>query len=340
MIISVSRFLIALSIALILGSTVPALAQSVDSAISFSADQMDMDNDLGIIIARGNVEVVHEDRTLIADVISYNQKLDVLTATGNVTMLEPSGDVMFAARMELDGDFKNGIVHDIRMILNDRSRLAANGGRRIDGDLDLRKAVYSPCNLCADDPTRPPLWQIRAIKVFHDSSRKVVEYTDAWLEVAGIPVLYTPFLTHPDPTVKRESGLLTPIFGSSTDLGTTFKTPYFWNISPYADATLTPAVYSEQGVGLEVEYRERYIDGEIELAGSIANDDELGARGHIDSFGRFNIDKTWRWGIDVERASDDTYQRRYGIASQRTLTSNLFAEGFRKDNYIRAERGQ
>ena len=231
MIISVARFLMALSIALFLSNTVPALAQSVEAPISFSSDQMDMDNDLGIITARGNVEVVHEDRTLIADVISYNQKLDVLTATGNVTMLEPSGDVMFAARMELDGDFKNGIVNDIRMILSDRSRLAANGGRRIDGDLDLRKAVYSPCNLCADDPTRPPLWQIKAIRVFHDSSRKVVEYTDAWLEIAGVPVLYTPFLTHPDPTVKRESGLLTPIFGSSSDLGTTFKTPYFWNIS-------------------------------------------------------------------------------------------------------------
>jgi LPS-assembly protein len=315
----------------------PVQAQEIDLPISFTADQMDMDQDLGLITARGNVEVVHDKRTLIADVITYNQKLDILSATGNVTLLEPSGDVMFAEFMELDGDFKNGIVSDIRMILSDRSRVAANGGRRIDGDLDLRKAVYSPCNLCADDPTRPPLWQIKAIKVFHDTSRKVVEYSDAWLEIAGVPVFYTPFLTHPDPTVKRESGFLTPTFGSSTDLGATLKTPYFWNISEQSDATFTPAVYSDQGAGLEVEYRERLVDGEMDIIGSVANDDELGFRGHIDSTARFNVDRTWRWGLDVERASDDTYQRRYGIASGQTLTSNLFVEGFRKSNYFRAD---
>lgn len=304
---------------------------------SFVADEMDVDRNLGIITARGHVEANHGSRTLMADTISFNQRTDVLTATGNVTLLEPAGDVMFSEYMEMDGDFKNGIVEDIRLILSDSSRVAANGGARRDGDLDLRKVVYSPCNLCEDDPNRPPLWQIKAVKVLHDKSRRVVEYTDAWLEIMGVPVFYTPFLTHPDPTVQRESGFLTPTFGFSSALGSTLKTPYFWNISEHSDATLTPAVYSDQGAGLEAEYRKYFTNGEIELAGSIVEDDQIGTRGHIDSFGRFNIDPTWRWGIDLERASDDTYQRRYKLQSKRTLTSGVYAEGFRKNNYFRAE---
>ncbi len=314
-----------------------AFAAEQELPVNFKADEMDVDRELGIVTARGNVEVTHNERTLLANTISYNQRNDILTASGNVSLLEPSGDVLFAEHMEMSGDFKNGIVSNIRMILSDNSRVAANGARRIDGDLDLRKGVYSPCNLCKDDPSRPPLWQIKAVKIFHDESRRVVEYSDAWLEVAGFPVAYTPYLSHPDPTVKRESGFLTPSFGTSTDLGVTLKTPYFWNVSPQTDATVTPALYGDQGYALAAEVRHMPIDGELEIGGSVADDDTKGARGHIDSMGRFNIDQSWRWGFDANVASDDTYLRRYGFQSNQTLTSNLYTEGFRQRNYVRAE---
>lgn len=307
-----------------------------DIPVNFSADQMDVDRDLGIVTARGNVEVIYNDRTLSADTISYNQRADVLTASGNIILLEPTGDVSFAEHMEISGDFKNGIVKDIRIILSDRSRIAANGARRINGDLDFRKAVYSPCNLCAEDPSKPPLWQLKAVKVFHDKSTQTIEYTDAWLEVAGYPVLYTPYLSHPDPTVKRKSGFLVPSFGGSTTLGSTVTTPYFWNISPQNDATITPAIYGDKGPGISAEYRHLFRDGEFEMIASLADDDNT-VEGHIDGFGRFDIDETWRWGFDARAASEDTYLRRYGFRSDQTLTNDLYLEGFRQRNYFRSE---
>ncbi len=324
----------------IASTTVPVStihAQETDIPVSFTADEMDVDRALGIITARGNVEVRHEGRTLIADTVSYNQNLDVVTASGNVILNEPNGDVLFTDYMELDSDLKNGVVSNIRIILSDGSRVAANSAERLNEDMRMSKAVYSPCNLCENDPEKPPLWQVKAITVFHDSSRRVVEYSDAWLEVAGVPVFYTPFLTHPDPTVKRESGFLPPTVGNSTSLGAMLKTPYYWNISEHADTTITPAMYSDQGPGLETEYRQRLRNGEFEIENSIVNDDDVGTRAHIDAFARFNIDETWRWGADVDRTTDDTYQRRYGFGNERTLTSNLYAEGFRKQNYIRSE---
>ncbi len=326
---------IALVMTLCIGISQAGAAEA-ESPVNFSADQMDVDRNLGIVTARGNVEVIYNDRTLSADTISYNQKADVLTASGNIILLEPSGDVSFAEHMEISGDFKNGIVEDIRIILSDRSRIAANGARRINGDLDFRKAVYSPCNLCAEDPTKPPLWQLKAVKVFHDKSTQTIEYTDAWLEVGGYPVFYTPYLSHPDPTVKRKSGFLVPSFGGSTALGSTLKVPYFWNISPQNDATVTPAVYGDKGLGISAEYRHLLRDGEFEMITSLADDDST-IEGHIDGFGRFDIDETWRWGFDARAASEDTYLRRYGFRNDQTLTNDLYAEGFRQRNYFRTE---
>jgi LPS-assembly protein len=274
---------------------------------------------------------------MIADTISYNQKTDVLTATGNITMLEPDGNVIFAEYLEMTGDFKNGVIANIRMILSDNSRIAANGARRINGDLDLRKAVYSPCKACEDHPERALLWQIKAVKIYHDSTRKSIEYTDAWLEVAGVPIFYTPYLTHPDPTVKRETGFLAPSFGNNSELGFFLQTPYFLNISEQTDMTITPAVYGNQGIGLTTEFRHNFMNGELQAEASLVDEDTGEFNGHIDSFGRFNIDQTWRWGFDANYTTEDTYLRRYDISSPQTLTSNIYSEGFRGRNYIRAD---
>ena len=321
--------------------SVPAFAQSSDTPeipIEFSSDQLDVDRELRIVTARGNVEVNYQERTLMADTISYDQNADVMTATGNITLLEPSGDVIFAQHMEISGDLKNGIIRDISVILSDSSRIAASGGRRSNGDLEFRNAVYSPCNLCPDDPTRPPLWQLKSVKVFHDKSRRVVEYSDTWLEVAGIPVAYTPFLSHPDPSVRRDSGILAPSFGSSTSLGFTTKVPYFYVIDEHSDATITPVYYAESGPALEAEYRKRFFKGELDVDGSIVEDDVEDVRGHFKSSALFNIDDTWRWGGETTLVSDDTYLRRYSFpVTDDTLTSTMYAEGFRQRNYARIE---
>ncbi|MCP5368117.1 MAG: LPS-assembly protein LptD [Hyphomicrobiales bacterium] len=316
-----------------------AAAQQFDPSmpLNFTADEVRHDRVLGVVTASGSVQVVQGERILNADTISYNQRRDYLSASGNISLLEPSGEVIFADFMEITGDLKDGTIANIRMILADGARLAANGGRRTDGNkTTFSKAVYSPCNLCADGKNRAPLWQVKAVKVTHDQERQTVEYRDAWLEVAGVPVAYTPYLSHPDPTVKRRSGLLAPTFGGSSDLGLTAWVPYYFAISPHNDATLTPFYSAKEGPGIVGEYRHRFQDGELAATASFTVDSTDDIRGHIDSEGRFDINSTWRWGYDLKRATDDTYQRRYGFYSEETLTSRLYAEGFRRRNYFEA----
>ena len=314
-------------------------AQSEEPALLFSADEVDYNQELQTVTARGNVEIAREGRILLADTVSYDRSQDVLTASGNISITEPSGEVTFASYIELSGDFKDGIVHDIYILLDENTRIAGSGARRSGGNFtEIAKAVYSPCKVCEDDSgSSTPLWRIRAARVLHDAENKTVEYEDARLEMAGIPILYSPYFQHPDPTVKRQSGFLAPSFGSTSYVGQYFSQPYYWAIDKSKDMTFTPTYTTDEGPLLATEYRQRFDSGEMEIVGSITNDSDDDWQGHIDAEGRFDIDQTWRWGFDAEQASEKTYLSRYGFDSPSELTSNLFTEGFRGASYTRVD---
>ena len=313
-------------------------AEQDEQALLFSADEVDYNRELQTVTARGNVEISRDGRILLADTVSYDQSQDVMTASGNVSITEPSGEVTFASYVELSGDFKNGVVKDIYVLLDEHTRIAGTGARRSNGNFtEIAKAVYSPCEVCEDDSDRAPLWRIRAARVIHDAEAQTVEYKDARLELGGIPVLYTPYFQHPDPTVKRQSGLLAPTFGSTSYVGSFFAQPYYWAVDDSKDATFTPIYTFDEGPVLAAQYRQRFDSGEMEFDGSATQDSNDDFQGHIDAEGRFDIDETWRWGFDAEQASEKTYQSRYGFDSPSVLTSNLFTEGFRGASYTRVD---
>ena len=290
---------------------------------------------MGLIVATGNVEVVYGERTLLADKITYNQKSDIVVADGNVSMTDVSGKVLLGDKMEITGDLKDGVIYNIGLVLEDKSRVAGAGARRSDGTItEVSKAVYSPCNLCADDPSAAPLWQLKSVRVIHDSEQKQVSYRNAWLEIYGIPVAYTPYLSHPDPTVKRRSGFLAPSISTSSDLGFRLNTPYFWAIDEYQDATLTPMLSTGGGQGAIAEYRLNYKDGFLNTNGSFVGDDpDRGFRGYFKLDSEYHLNPTWRAGLNIETTSDDTYTRRYGFDTDSVLVSRGYLEGFRGQNY-------
>ncbi|MGH6967928.1 MAG: LPS-assembly protein LptD, partial [Stellaceae bacterium] len=183
-------------IAALAAAVAPAAAQNTGRAankpILFQADQVEYDQDLGLTVARGHVELDQSDQILLANTVTYNQRTDTVTASGHVSLLQPDGDIVFADYMELHDDMRDGFIKDVRILLSDGSRLAANTGRRIVGNrTELRRAVYSPCELCQSDPSKPPVWQIKAARVVHDKQEQIIEYHDATMEVDGWPIFYT-----------------------------------------------------------------------------------------------------------------------------------------------------
>jgi LPS-assembly protein len=329
------------------GSPTTSILKDTDKPVLLSADEVTYDQENGLVVASGHVEISQNNKVLLADRVSYNERTRVVAADGNVSLMDESGNVIFADHVDVTDDLREGTISNIKLLLADRSRAAAASGRRYAGNyLELDKAVYSPCELCKDDPTRPPLWQIKAVKVVHDQQARRIVYKDAWMEIYGVPIMYTPYFSHPDPTVKRQSGFLAPRVGSNNNLGFTAQIPYFWVLGPEDDITLSPIVTTKQSVVAQAEYRRRVIDGELNLSGSatiadrqkiqngrtVTMDDQF--RGHVDSWGRFDINDNWRWGFDAQRATDKTYMRLYDLGNDRTLTSRLFAEGFHGRNYL------
>ncbi len=312
--------------------------------ILFSADEVVYDEALGIVTARGDVEINQGGRTLLADTVSYNRRTGVVTASGNVRLLELDGTTYFAEFVELSDDLREGFIRDVGVLMADKTRIAAASGTRRDGRITVfRKAIFSPCELCREDPSKAPLWQLKAGEVVHDQEERSLTYRDARLEFYGVPVAYTPYFKHPDPTVDRQSGFLAPTFGKSSNLGFTLEVPYYWNIAPDRDVTFEPIVTTKQSIVLAGEYRELFPKGFYQFRGSATVADREKAngatesnefRGHVDSLGRFAINESWRWGFDLERASDDTYLRLYNFSDAPSLTSNLFTEYLRGRDYF------
>ncbi len=306
-----------------------------DAPVTFTADQVEYDREHALVTARGHVEAWQAGRIVRADQMTFNRDTGVVVATGNVVLTEPDGQVMFAQYAELSRDMTQGIMKTVRGVLDHNGRLAANGMRRTGGLLnELSRVVYSACDLCAKDPTHPPLWQIEAASAVQDTQHKTIEYHDAVLEMDGIPVAYTPWLMHPDPSVPRQSGILPPLLGTSSSLGAFYGEPYYWVIDGQSDATITPFITTHAGAVLDGQYRHRFNDGTLFVnlsAGYRSGSDE----GSIATRGQFSIDDTWRWGFDINRASSSQYVLNQhillGLAGDSNVEpSNIWLEGLRR----------
>lgn len=323
-----------------------AQAEAPEPPTLISADNIVHDQALGTVTAKGNVEISHDGRTLRADTVSYNTNTDIVSATGNVSVTDRSGDVLFADFMELTGDLREGFIRDIRVLMVDRSRLAAASARRsADGITRLNRGVFSPCNLCREDPIRAPLWQLKAVEAELDEQEEVIRYRDAWMEFYGVPVFYTPYFEHPSPTVERKSGFLAPTVGNTTQLGFIYQQPYYWTLAPNRDVTFAPMIVTKQGPVLAGEFRELLPNAKVELEGSLTVADRESAsgeteedkvRGHIDTTFEVDINETFRGGFRLNRATDDTYLRLYNFSDAQTLTSRAFLEGYDGRNFAGA----
>jgi LPS-assembly protein len=301
-----------------------------------------------VIVAEGDVEILRGERRLLADTVRYDQRADQIEALGNITLVEPGGEVLYADRLLFSGDLRNGVASQLRARLQDDSLLAAAGGRRIDGTrTEMDQVVYSPCPICKDSDD-PPLWQITAQEVNHDQETRNITYKNAFLEMFGVPIAYTPYFSHPDPTVERRTGFLPPIFGSDSNLGFTLETPYYFDLAPNYDLTVSPIFTTKENAVLTADYRHLLERGYFDLGGSITYASKAGSesdpnpngqawRGNIEGEGDFHLGNYWGWGYDLAVASDDTYLDRYNFSDADVLQNRLFSERIWSRNYAVVE---
>jgi len=211
------------ALALLLATTaLPAHAASKKSEAPalLNADSVVYDDKAQMVVATGHVKLTSRGNIVSADEMTYNRATDVVTAKGNITIWQPTGEVMLAKYVELSRDMRQAFAEQAAVILTDNSRFIALEGERTEGRyVRMNKALYSACAPCRDHPEEPLLWQIKADRIVHDQGTHDIVYRNATMEMGGVPVFYTPYLSHPDPTVKRRSGFLTPTVGSKPARG-------------------------------------------------------------------------------------------------------------------------
>jgi len=318
------------------GVMAAAAAEDGTQNVLLQANEVVYDTREGVVTAQGGVEITSGDRILMSDRVSYNQKTGVVSASGHVSLLQANGDVAFANHAEITDDMRDGVLSGFAALIGENGRLAAASARRSEGRFtEGHRAVFTPCKICREKGERTPLWQIKAYRVVHDNELKRITFEDAVLEFWGVPVLYLPFLSQPDPTVRHKSGFLTPDLGSSTDIGSFIEIPYYVSLSPSRDLTIAPLLTTEGGQVLKAEYRERWDRGGFWLQASGAYDKDQGGPSqsawfsHVFGSGRVPITDVWRTGFDVALTSDDTYLERYDISNEDRLVTDLFLEGIK-----------
>lgn len=312
--------------------------------VYFSADSMENDSNNKIVTASGKVEIIREDLTLFADKVTYNQATEDIFAEGNVVLLEKNGNVLFADNINLTEKMQTADVENIKVILLDKTRLSARNFHKKNNDRKvLRNATYTPCDSCKDSS---PLWQMRASKVIHNPVDQNVEYQNAFLELKGVPVLYTPFFSHPDPSVKHRSGFLFPRIISSNFLGAAIQPQYFWDINPQTNITFNPIISSKKDPVYSAIFSKYFYRGELNASGTILQDsdnnkknDKRNTRGNLFLYGRYELNDYWVADTDINYASDHTYLNDLNLPRKDDswLTSRLRFQAFDNRNYAYAE---
>ena len=314
-------------------------------SVVFEADMVTRQSKESPVVAEGNVKAYYGDRFITSDRIVYDPATDIVTAIGNVSITEADGQTYFADDIVLTGDMADGVVNNFSALLEGDARLAsATAVKEGDERNILNRAVYTGCDVCEEDGTpKTPSWQVKALRVVQDKEENVIRFRNAFFEVKGVPVLYTPYFQIPDPAVERQSGLLTPSFGSTTTQGAYLETPYYWAISDYQDFTFSPKIMENQGILLQGEYRiNNWRGGSVIQAGIIdANENAEsfisgassgntpGTRFHIFGKGYQDYAENWRASFDANYVSDRRYLSVYDIS--RTGELELGSELFRPD---------
>lgn len=278
-------------------------------------------NDQDQLIATGNVEVLYLGDRLSANRIIYDRRTDQLTIDGPIVIRTADGTVLTADRGTLDPRLENGMLQGARIVLDQQLQLAANQIDQREGRYaQLYKSAATSCQVCGD---KPPLWEIRAERVVHDTQDRLLYFTNATFHMRGVPVLWIPRMRLPDPTLDRATGLLEPEPRNTTQLGIGIKIPYFITLGDHADITVTPYLSPETRT-LELIYRQAFVNGRVRVEGAVSDDTlQDGNRSYIFAEGNFDLANDVQLAFDIEAVSDRAYLFDYGYSDKDRLDSAI-----------------
>lgn len=293
------------------------------SPISVKTRQFDASK-VGMAEAREQVELQRADQLLKTELLQYDPQTEVVTMPGKVfyedSVIQISGTSARYNFLEESGSFE---AIDYGLVGSSAKGSATDATLTAGNNSVLHGLQFTTC------PGETPEWLMKAKELTLDFEAGMGTVKGAQLRFFNVPFIYLPWMTFPIDD-RRKSGFLYPYISTANDNGFELSTPYYWNIAPNQDATITPRYFTERGFMLTGEYRfmTPRTNGELDFdyLGDDQKTDERRFHYTVSHGARF----TSRWGSEllVDRVSDDQYFQDF---------SNSLADASRQ--YLRSTYG-
>ena len=196
-------------------------------------------------------------------------------------------------------------------------RIKAKSVKIKDQSSFIKKGVFTSCS---KDNDCPP-WSMLAEEIEHDKISQTIKYKNAWLKIYDVPTFYFPKFSHPDPTVRRKSGFLSPKFSNSKNIGSSITIPYFHALSESKDITFKPKLFFNNEIVLHNEYRQENKNSSHIADFSILSSDIFSSKNttktHFFSNSKFEINNDFfnesNFELNLQNVTNDEYLKIYKI---------------------------
>jgi len=273
-------------------------SSSANEYFKIEAGKLKYNNEKNIISAEGNAIATHPDgRKITANIIIYNKNKNTISTRGNsiflnnenkisannfffnlnnkilearknVVIEDAEGNKFFFNFLKYNQITKKSIGEKGESKLKDNSYLKADV-IEIDNSNNIRKfknTIYTTCKDLNVKNNKPcPSWSMKSKETIQDLNKNIVKHKNAFLRIKNLPVLYSPYLSHPDPSVSRQSGFLAPMIKTITNIGRTVNIPYYWVVSADKDVIFEPVYFFNQHPMLKTNYRQAYKNGKLKI---------------------------------------------------------------------------
>lgn len=307
------------------------------AAIAISADQSTLSTEDGkshlkgqVLIAQGN-RFLRADEAIMTRDINTNQ-ISTMTLAGQVKFIEP-GLQFYCDHAVANFDTEEITLYNTDYYLLKRHAQGSTSLIRVDTDHSAHFAdsSFSTC------PKDNEIWSIYANRIDLNQTKGRGTATHARLHLLGAPIFYLPYINFPIDN-RRQSGFLYPSFGNSSNSGFEMRVPYYWNIAPNHDMTITPRLLTDRGVQTQGRYRYLTASQKGEVRASLLPSDN--------KYTAFKQDKRYHHGRDGISVDDarvralDTGANRYALAWEHNTqltdhwTANIDYHRVGDDNYF------
>jgi LPS-assembly protein len=288
-----------------------------DHRIHIDADDAEFDKDRNAVL-NGHVKVLRDARSVSADSVTYNDKTGHVTVKGSVDFVDPKLRVNSdSGSYDLNGA-ANFDTADFQLMDRNGRGHAKDIDVLPDGKLSLNEVRYTSCPAGNED------WMLQASSLNIDSKAQEGTAHNVTMRIRDVPVFYTPYISFPVGD-ERKSGLLLPSIGHSGSNGFELQVPYYFNLAPNYDLTLTPGVLTSRGVQLGGQFRYLTDNSHGQLDTTfLPNDSQLHSdRAYLHFTNITDFKEGLRFDADIASVSDSSYFEDFAVGSEQTSVTFL-----------------